>query len=634
MNFEDKRVFVSGGNGVIGNALVKKLHSQGAIILVGDLKPRPKKWPRTIIYRQGDLNYITKEELNNFRPEYFFHLAATFERSKETYDFWHDNFRHNVHLSNHLMDMLKDSRELKKVIFASSYLIYDPKLYMFDKPVLNPYQLKENDPIYPRNLTGVAKLNHEIELRFLDEFKHGQYQVVSARIYRSYGKYSRDVISRWIRSLLKDEEIKVYAKEGMFDYIYAGDVAEGLIRLALSKEATGVFNLGSGNARRIGEVVSILKKYFPAMKMMENVSDTRYEASQADMGYFKKVIGWSPQIQLEEAIPTIIDYEKNGKPLNCEQKDFNVLITSISDKVPMIHAVKRAVDKIGADIRIFGADSDSECCGRYFVDGFWNMPRTEHLTKDQLINFCRENNIMAVIPSRDGELSFFAKYRVPLAEAGINVMISDLDMVEICIDKLFFYRHLSDKGFPVIFTSEDVNDIISEKVVVKERFGAGSKKIALGVSKDKAIEYSANLKKAVYQPYIQGCEASVDLYLDKYGRAKGVIARKRDIVIDGESQITSTFRNEKLEKLCVEMAQTLELYGHVIFQVIVDGKGEFHVVECNSRFGGASTLSLEMGLDSFYWFLLETLGEEIGDYPFLRTSIEKTQIRHAADKII
>ncbi|MEK0338055.1 MAG: NAD(P)-dependent oxidoreductase, partial [Nitrosopumilus sp.] len=131
---EGKRVFVSGGNGVIGNELIPQLHEQGAIVLVGDLKPRPIEWPEDIIYRQGDLNYITKDELCSFKPEYFFHLAATFERSIETYYFWEENYRHNIKLSNHLTSLLKDSDYLIRFVFASSYLIYDPVLYTFDQP--------------------------------------------------------------------------------------------------------------------------------------------------------------------------------------------------------------------------------------------------------------------------------------------------------------------------------------------------------------------------------------------------------------------------------------------------------------------------------------------------------------------
>ena len=59
---------------------------------------------------------------------------------------------------------------------------------------------------------------------------------VSARIFRVYGRGSRDVVSRWIRSLTQapDLPLTVFRKEGRFDYVYAGDVAEGLLRLGAS----------------------------------------------------------------------------------------------------------------------------------------------------------------------------------------------------------------------------------------------------------------------------------------------------------------------------------------------------------------------------------------------------------------
>ena len=34
----------------------------------------------------------------------------------------------------------------------------------------------------------------------------------------------------------------------------------------------------------------------------------------------------------------------------------------------------------------------------------------------------------------------------------------------------------------------------------------------------------------------------------------------------------------------------------------------YYLVECNTRFGGASTLAYKMGLKSFYWFLCEENG--------------------------
>lgn len=632
--FEGKRVFVSGGAGVIGTALMARLHARGAKIFVGDLKPRPAGWPADVLYRQGDLNYVTSGELDTFSPEYFFHLAATFERSTETYDFWDENYHHNVNLSHHLMTILKSSRALKRVIFASSYLIYHPDQYNFLAPRESAVRLKETDQIFPRNLCGAAKLQHEVELEFLGHFKELGFGAICARIFRVYGKSSRDIVSRWIRSLLKKEEIVVYRPEGLFDYIYADEVAEGLMRLA-SCAARGIVNLGNDNARRVQDVLDILKRYFPDIKTRCADSDIPYEASQANMDYFRSLTGYVPGTQLEDGIPQIIAHEttRMARAEN-DASVGNVLVTSISRKVPMLKAIRRACLKIGNNAKLFGADVNDDCIGRHFTEVFWHMPAIAVLDIDQFIRYCKDHAIMAVIPTRDGDLPYFARHLPKLKDSGIRVMVSPYESVEACLDKVLFADKLAAMGFPTIPTSLDVGAIEASSYVVKERFGAGSRKIALNITRDRAIAYAGALESPVFQPYVSGREISVDLYVGVNGRTKGVVMRRRDLVVNGESQVTSTFRDQTIEALFSELAERLALYGHAVMQAIVDASGKVHIVECNSRFGGASTLSLAVGLDSFYWFLLECWGTDITEYPFARIPGEKKQVRHLEDLVI
>ena len=629
---KNKKIFISGGNGVIGNYLVKKLHNAGSIIFVGDLKPRPFCWPKDIIYRQGDLNFITRQEIEQFAPEYFFHLAATFERSVENYEFWDKNRWHNLHLSSFLMGLLKDSRSLRHVIFASSYLIYDPKLYKFQNPPKMPYYLKESDPIFPRNLTGAAKLNHEMELQFLNKFRNKQFTTISARIFRSYGIDSRDVISRWIRDLLADKELIVYRKEGIFDYVYAEDVAEGLIRLALLSKS-GIFNLGSGSGRKIEKVLEVLKSHFPAMKYREQDEDIAWEASQADVTKLHKMTGWKPVFQIEDSIPIIIEHEKKKLLAEVLHPDFNVMITSAARKIPMIQGIRYAMNKLNPSMRLVAADSDPYCIGRYFTDDFWEMPSIDQLKRQHVIEYCKANKIRLIIPSRDGELVFWSKFRAELENAGINVMICSPEVTSLAIDKLEFYRVLKAEGFPVIQTSTVLGDIQRENyIVVKDRFGAGSIDILINATKDIALERAAQMDNPVFQPFIEGLEYSVDAYVDKNGAVKGLMCRVRELVVAGESQVTRTVNDPLLENLIKGILKKWHFYGHVIVQVLKDGKGRYHIIEMNCRFGGASTLSVASGLDSFYWLLLETCGQDLRDYPFIPV-YNKLQIRYPKDLI-
>lgn len=629
--FKGKRIFISGGAGVIGSALVKNLYEQGAIIFVGDLKDRPKAWPLDIIYRKGDLNYINSEELHKFSPEFFFHLAASFERSVETYDYWEENNHHNILLSQHLLRCLKECSSLKRIIFASSYLIYDPSLYLFNKPQSMARRLLETDPIYPRNLTGVAKLLHEIEINFFERFDKVNFSSVCARIFRVYGKNSKDVISRWVRSLLSNEQITVYNKEGLFDYIYADDVAEGLVKLAVS-DVTGIVNLGNDKARKVEDVLNTLKRYFPDMAIKVEDLEIPYEASQADMTKFKKLINWQPIYNLEDAIPKIIEHEK--EEIDEISKEENILVLSSSVKIPLIEAVEKATKKFDGSVKIIGADTNPDCLSKHFVNEFWEMPLLTELSIEEFISGCKEFKVKYVIPTRDGELQYFSKHKERLKKENIYLMISNFDSIHTCFDKQLFYDKLIKLGFPVIKTVASLDKLTERRLVVKERYGAGSVSIGLDVDYENALQISKKLKEPIFQPFIEGTEYSIDVYVDLQGKAKGAIARERTVIKNGESQITTAVNHEQLEEKCKKIAEVLKLYGHVVFQAIIDENDNIHIIECNSRFGGASTLSIEMGLDSFYWFLIEASGENLNSYPFLRSSSNKKLIRYPKDLII
>ncbi len=631
-----KRVFVSGGAGVIGTSLVSRLLEEGAEVFVGDLKPCPKAWIGKIKYRQGDLNTITAQELTSFDPHLFFHLAATFERTEETPSFLEENFHHNVRLSHHLLLCLKHTPSLERVVFASSYLIYDPSLYEFNQPQIKPIPLTEDSPIYPRNICGAAKLFHELELRF---FEHNSTlpantTLVSARIFRVYGCGSRDIISHWIRAALRHEPLTVYRPEGTFDYIFADDVAEGLLRLAKSA-CRGIVNLGTGHSRSVADLIQILRRHFPDLKTHAVDSTIPYEFSQASVERLVALTDWRPTHTLESAIPKLIAYEKaNLASPPPPATHPAVLITSISKKMPLIDAVRAAADKLGQFQKIHGCDSDSSCIGQYGVDAFWHCPSLPELTPDQIISYCRDNGITAIIPTRDADLAFYSRHRPLFQKQEIHILISPLDTITTCQDKKQFADLLMKEHLPAIPTFLSLAECSASRYVVKERNGAGSQQIGLALTKEHALEHSHHLKQPIFQPYIEGQEWSIDLFRTLDGHVKGCVARKRDFIVGGESQVTTTARHPALEQLCHTLADKLDIHGHAVFQVIEDAQGGFHVVECNPRFGGASTASLAVGLDSFFWFFAECLGLSLHDYPFFRSPGEVRQIRCAADRLV
>ena len=170
--------------------------------------------------------------------------------------------------------------------------------------------------MFPRNICGAAKMLHELELRHLSEF--GDFTTISARIFRVYGRGSRDIVSRWVRGLIRDETapLSVFRREGIFDYVWAGDVAEGLLRLGAS-EATGFVNLGFGTGRRVNHVIRLLGEHFPALTVHDADSDIPWEGHVAQMTRFVEATGWSPPTTLEDGVARLIEHERarGGAPL-------------------------------------------------------------------------------------------------------------------------------------------------------------------------------------------------------------------------------------------------------------------------------------------------------------------------------
>jgi carbamoyl-phosphate synthase large subunit len=634
---KNKRVFVTGGAGVIGMEMIPLLAAMGADVLVGDLKPQPESFTGLVRYRQGDINDLTFDEIAAFDPEIVIHLAATFERSTETLGFWDENFQHNVKLSHHVMSLVRLCKNLRRVVFASSYLIYDPNLYQHKTAQTKPYSLSEEDPIRPRNLTGMAKLAHEQELKFLESFANNQFTTLSVRIYRGYGRRSRDVISRWVRSLIQGQAISVYRQEGLFDYIYAADSAEGLLRLANTEKATGIVNLGTGQSRSVGDVIDVLKLHFPSAEVKYENSSIEFEASQADTRRLEKLLRWKPSRKLEDTIPEIIAFERaelvrTSAANSSIASPFSVLLSSASRKVPLLQSLKMAAVRLHPNAEVIAGDMDDSVATRYEADGFWQMPRLTDDDLGSLIHGCQSRGISIVLPTRDGELDFWSRHRGAFARAGIQVLVSHTPAVERCRDKLAFGQFGRETGLPIIPADTSPDAFGPIPLVVKERFGSGSLGIGLGLFPAAAREHARQLSEPIFQPFINGPEISIDSWVSKQGQVAGVVLRKRDRVVAGESQVTTTFRDEALEAQAVQVVTALGVCGPVVLQAIVVD-GALQVIECNPRFGGASTTSIAVGLDSLFWSLAEAVGHH-EPRVLQRSATNVRQVRSPKDRWI
>ncbi len=148
---------------------------------------------------------------------------------------------------------------------------------------------------------------------------------------------------------------------------------------------------------------------------------------------------------------------------------------------------------------------------------------------------------------------------------------------------------------------------------------------------DEALGHAEKLSSPIYQPYIVGTEVSIDSWSSRSHQVKGLVLRRRDRVAGGESQVTTTFRDAEVEALAADVIERLGIRGPAVMQVILDADSNAHVIECNCRFGGASTASIAAGLEPFYWSILESREVDLSNYLFHRVRGEVRQVRVPSD---
>lgn len=311
----------------------------------------------------------------------------------------------------------------------------------------------------------------------------------------------------------------------------------------------------------------------------------------------------------------------------------SVLMTSAGSKIPLLRALRDAARRIDPDATIVAGDVDPHAASRYLADGFWRMPELETLDLETIVAECGRRNVRTILPTRDGELAFWASARPALEAAGVSVIVSRPESVALCLDKLAFAEWGTAAGMPVIPAARQPDSFADLSLVVKERFGAGSRSIGVGLSPSQAQPHATGLADPLFQPFVTGDEISMDAWLTLGGALHGLVLRRRDRVVNGESQTTTTFRDAELEAQAAAVLERLDLSGPVVMQGVITETG-LAVIEVNARFGGASTASLSVGLDMLYWSLFERAWPGAPLPAFDRRQGEIRQVRVAEDIVI
>ena len=208
----------------------------------------------------------------------------------------------NVRATQRLLEAVKDSSRLRRLVFASSSSVYGQSP---DLP------LREASLPQPFSPYGVTKLAAE----HLCALYHVNYGVptVALRYFTVYGPRQRPDMGfhRFIQAALQDRPILVYGDgEQTRDFTYVADAVEANW-LALGPGAVGqVCNIGGGSRSSVNQVLGTLEEILGHTIRREQrpqqPGDVRH--TWADTARAREVLGFSPRVPLREGLTRQVEW--------------------------------------------------------------------------------------------------------------------------------------------------------------------------------------------------------------------------------------------------------------------------------------------------------------------------------------
>lgn len=284
-----RRILVTGATGFIGGHLVELLHQTG-----GDVHAVTRRAGSTttfdtpITWHHADLTdaVATAAAVEAARPDVIVHLASLVKGARDA-ELLLPMFAANTASAVHLLDAARR--------FAVGRVLLAGSLEEPDNPgelAASPYALSKTAAHlygdYYRATTSV--------------------EVVNLQIFMVYGPAQLDeakLIPYVIRSLQAGDVPSLSSGTRLVDWVYVGDVAEGIARACVGEAAQRPVPLGTGLLATVRDVVDTLVDLTGAEiePNFGSVADRSREVVKvADVDATRKLLGWAPAVDLRAGL--------------------------------------------------------------------------------------------------------------------------------------------------------------------------------------------------------------------------------------------------------------------------------------------------------------------------------------------
>ncbi|MBZ9607796.1 NAD-dependent 4,6-dehydratase LegB [Clostridium estertheticum] len=319
MNWQGKKVLVTGAEGFIGSHLTERLVELGADVTAmaqynsfnnwGWIDTFDKSVKESIKVVTGDIREYDGMKRIIKGQEVVFHLAALIAipysyLSPMAY------VRTNVEGTTNVLEACREYG-VEKIVHTSTSETYGTALYV---PIDEKHPMQGQSP-YSASKIGADKMAESY-------YKSFNMPIATIRPFNTYGprQSARAVIPTIISQILAGKtEIKLGSLTPTRDFNFVLDTAQAFIKIAESEKTIGeVINVGSNHEITIGEtvkkIISIIGKDVKIICDDERLRPINSEVNRlwADNTKIKELTLWKPNYTIDRGLEVTVDWIKNN----------------------------------------------------------------------------------------------------------------------------------------------------------------------------------------------------------------------------------------------------------------------------------------------------------------------------------
>jgi UDP-glucose 4-epimerase len=313
------RIVVTGGLGLIGHNVVKKLENQGHDVVVVDTRTTYGIIP------QSEINYLINERLKIIKTDRLYKIDITdvnginwlFEKHKPELVIHLASFpRQKVvnanpclgsrTMSEGLLNLLENCKKHKvqRFFYASSSMVYgDFQDYV-----------TEDDICRPQGQYGIMKLAGEWLVK--DYQKHG----IDYTIFRPsavYGPLDVEdrVISKFLLTAMRGGVLKVNGVNETLDFTYVDDAANGIVdAVQIESTKNKIYNITKSHSKTLLSAAELAVKLVGKGSIEVRDKDDDFPSRGAlDITAARKDFNFNPKVDIEEGFEIYYDWIKNSE---------------------------------------------------------------------------------------------------------------------------------------------------------------------------------------------------------------------------------------------------------------------------------------------------------------------------------